>query len=341
MTTATQNQTAVNNQRTEGADRTVSLRFPRTVDQEQRRRLSQIIPHPIDYMDDPAFHEPDAGKKLFARDKHIPRPQTDWYDRILASPSGRAISPSAATPLLTEEQERLLFLQFNYCRFQAEITRQSILPHRVAAGKARRLLDWYDRATDLRERIAEYNVALVLAMAKRFPAGQLDLPEMVSEGNMALLRAIDKFQISRGFKFSTYACRAILKAFGRLGKKDSRYRSLFPVEFEPDYERSDYAEVRAQEEEDTCAREVKRIFQANSPELSDVEQRVIDLRFNMTRPDDDRNLTLAQVGQMIGLTKERVRQIQNKALAKIRQALEDAYLDPPRPNPTPSPTNPD
>ncbi len=330
MTTATPNQAIGHRQEMEATEQPVRLRFHRDLTERERERLAELIPEPIDYMDDPSFHEPAAEKKLFAREREVPRPQTDWYDRILASAGTRGINPAATTPLLTEEQERTLFLQFNYCRYQAETIRETILPHRVALGKARKLLAWHDRAMDLRERIAEYNVALVLAMAKRFPAGQIDLPEMVSEGNMALLRAIDKFHIARGFKFSTYACRAILKAFGRMGRKDTRYRSLFPVEFEPDYERSDYADVRAREEEEACADEVKRIFHDNDSELSDIEQQVIDLRFNMTRPDDNRHLTLAQVGQMIGLTKERVRQIQNKALVKIRQALEEAYLDPPR-----------
>ena len=45
--------------------------------------------------------------------------------------------------------------------------------------------------------------------------GDVDFAEVVSEGNMALIRAVDKFNVERGFKFSTYACRAILKAFSR------------------------------------------------------------------------------------------------------------------------------
>ena len=51
-----------------------------------------------------------------------------------------------------------------------------------------------------------------------------EFAEIVSEGNMALMRAVDKFSVDRGFKFSTYACRAILKAFSRTAMKSSRHR---------------------------------------------------------------------------------------------------------------------
>ncbi|MCC5829344.1 MAG: sigma-70 family RNA polymerase sigma factor [Phycisphaeraceae bacterium] len=294
----------------------------------RRRLFDKLLAGPIDFMDDPEFHKPDARRR-FGGDAPVDRPSTAWYHQILsaAAPSVRALSAGMATPLLTEAEEKQAFLQFNYCRFRAEWVRQEIEGKRLTQRRMDELLMWAERAGEFRELIAEYNIALVLAMAKRFPLAQVDLPEMVSEGNMALLRAIEKFNIGRGFKFSTYACRAILKAFGRLGRKDSRHRSLFPVEFEPDLERSDHNEVLARDEETACAEEVRRIVDNNISNLTEIEQQIIDLRFNMSGKHEEQKLTLAQVGTMIGLTKERVRQIQNKALLKIRQTLEATYLD--------------
>jgi DNA-directed RNA polymerase specialized sigma subunit len=60
-------------------------------------------------------------------------------------------------------------------------------------------------------------------MAKRTRLGDVDFAEIVSEGNMALMRAVDKFNVDKGFKFSTYACRAILKAT-RPGSRSSSSR---------------------------------------------------------------------------------------------------------------------
>jgi RNA polymerase primary sigma factor len=165
----------------------------------------------------------------------------------------------------------------------------------------------------------------VLAMAKRTRLGDVDFAEIVSEGNMALLRAVDKFNIDRGFKFSTYACRAILKAFSRTAMKHGRHRMRFPVEFEPDLEKSDWSDKRRDEVEDDCIDELKQIVDRNLAELTNVEQTVIRRRFNWEQKEET-PLTLEEVGKIIGVTKERVRQIQNKALVKIRAVMEDGVL---------------
>jgi RNA polymerase sigma factor (sigma-70 family) len=127
---------------------------------------------------------------------------------------------------------------------------------------------------------------LVLAMAKRTRLGDVDFAEIVSEGNMALLRAVDKFSIDRGFKFSTYACRAILKAFSRTALKSSRHRLRFPVEFEPDLEKSDWQDRRRDQVEDDCLDELKAIVDRNLADLSSVEQTVIRRRFNWQQAEE-------------------------------------------------------
>jgi RNA polymerase sigma factor (sigma-70 family) len=166
-------------------------------------------------------------------------------------------------------------------------------------------------------------------MAKRTKLSNVDFNEMVSEGNMALLRSVEKFDCSRGYKFSTYSCRAILKSFSRVAMRASRYRGTFPMEFDPAMERSDYAESQRDSIEQDCVDELKDIILQNLAGLSDVETTVIAERFALGKPagaDAPLPKTLEQVGMIIGVTKERVRQIQNNALRKIRVALEDRYL---------------
>src|SRR5688572_33039112 len=162
-------------------------------------------------------------------------------------------------------------------------------------------------------------------MAKRTRLGDVDFAEIVSEGNMALIRAVDKFNVDRGFKFSTYACRAILKAFSRTAMKSSRHKMRFPVEFEPDMEKSDWSDRKRDMVEEDCIDELKQIVDRNLADLSNVEETVIRRRFNLQQQDDS-PMTLEEVGSVIGVTKERVRQIQNKALAKIRMVMEDGVL---------------
>lgn len=76
----------------------------------------------------------------------------------------------------------------------------------------------------LRGQIVAANLALVLAMARRMRHSVLDYGEMIGEGHVALMRTVDRFDVSRGFKFSTYACQSILKAISRAAVRDSRYR---------------------------------------------------------------------------------------------------------------------
>jgi RNA polymerase primary sigma factor len=90
-------------------------------------------------------------------------------------------------------------------------------------------------------------------------------------------------------------------------------------------EKSDWQDRRRDAVEEDCIDELKAIVDRNLAELSQVEETVIRRRFNW-KQEDESPLTLEEVGQIIGVTKERVRQIQNKALAKIRTVMEDGVL---------------
>src|SRR4029077_13883578 len=129
----------------------------------------------------------------------------------------------------------------------------------------------------------------------------------------------------RGFKLRALPCRAILKAFSRTALKASRHRTRFPVEFEPDMEKSDWTDRKRDIVEEDCIDELKQIVDRNLADLSKVEETVIKRRFNWQQQEES-PLTLEEVGKIIGVTKERVRQIQNKALAKIRSVMEVGVL---------------
>lgn len=301
---------------------------------QAQRDLRRLLAEPVDFMDHPDFHLDGAEAAIFDARTQIPRARTAWYSQVaiegVASQADPAVKPENL-PLLNARQERVLFLRYNYCRFRAEQLRAELAGRtlsRIPARKAEELLQWRQRSRELREQLAEYNLALVLAMAQRVHAAHVEFHDLISEGNLALLRAIDKFDVGRGFKFSTYACRAMIKAFGRLGIKMTRYRNRFPVEFDPQLERSNHSEEKAQAHEQDCAEQVRTIFDRNLASLTPVEREVIGHRFAIGDFSREQPLTLEQVGHMVGLTKERVRQIQKAALGKLRDALERTLLSP-------------
>jgi len=291
---------------------------------------SLLMQDEYDFMDDERFYQKDAYRKLFDEAIDIPVPNTDWYHPLMNSANVEA-ARNQQSLVLTAKQEQALFLQFNYCRYRAAQLREQIDSFKVTEDEGRELLDWHGRAMQLRDQIAHTNLPLVLAMAKRFRGSDLDYADLISEGNAALLRAIDKFNASKGYKLSTYACRAILKSFSRLGVKLNRYRQLFPTTYEPKMERSDFAERRHEEAREDAIDELRRIIRENRADLTDVERTVIEHRFQIDKDsgkgkDSSRKLTLEQVGRLIGVTKERVRQIQAKAYKKLRKRLEADFL---------------
>jgi len=289
----------------------------------QRDLVLEAVTVNLDYVKSDYFKKPSAQRELFEEGEAIQAASTSWYHPMV---DDELIAQSAPTSsLLTTAQEKQVFLRYNFARLKAQA---AVKKFRASPGKqsARDVAAWYKRVRDTREIITQANLALVLAMAKRTRMGDVDFGELVSEGNMALLRAVEKFDIGRGFKFSTYACRAILKAFSRIAMKNSRYRQAFPTEFDPTMEKSNYTESRRQDVEQDAVEELQQIIGENRAQLSDVEKTVIQARFAINRGQDAPAMTLEEVGRVIGVTKERVRQIQNKALEKLRATIENEVL---------------
>jgi RNA polymerase primary sigma factor len=296
---------------------------PAPIPRSTRELVTRLLEENYSYMDSSAFRRKKVEQELFTEDAERELPLTGWYQptRDDVADLGYGSPPQ----LMKGPEERLMFLRFNYCKKRLLVLQKEIRAEGLTLDRAKAFLDWHRKFEHFREYLVRTNLALVLAMAKRTRLGDVDFAEVVSEGNMALLRAVDKFSADRGFKFSTYACRAILKAFSRTAMKASKHRTRFPMEFEPEMEQSDWADRRRDQIEDDCIDELKAIVDRNLADLSSVEQTVIRRRFNWQQ-NEESPLTLEEVGKIIGVTKERVRQIQNKALAKIRTVMEDGVL---------------
>lgn len=274
----------------------------------------------VDFVDNDAFYESDAEDKFFGN-KAVQIDEPVWeclVDDIRDIPVTRNRKST-----FTGREEEQMFLRYNYARMRMKELLQKQLK-RNSMARAKQIVKWQNRVNETRSAITASNMGLVMAMAKRTKIPYVDFPELISEGNMALLRSIDKFDVSRGFKFSTYACRAILKSYNRLATKTGRYRQHFPVEFDPSLERSDYDVMKHEFKRQDSLDSIKEIISYNLADLSDTEKTVVVERFALDSGGKGR--TLAQVGEKVGLTNERVRQIQLAALSKIRNALDKHFL---------------
>ena len=287
------------------------------------RLLKRVLSDSAEYVWNEMLERPEAEGLL-------KRPLYVWEDVPRTSDdSGVYGLEEPAEAIGRLDREPFLFLRLNYCRWHIVRILRSHAGRRLDAEGGRELLRWERLTAETRGEMVRENIPLVLAMAKRTRITGVDLTDLISEGNLALMRAVNKFDCARGYKFSTYACRAILKSFSRVATRMARHRGHFPIEFDPTLERSTFIEQTRSRKEGECVHELKTILDENTARLSDVEQTVILARFALDGPGDDagvRAKTLEQVGEMIGVTKERVRQIQNKALGKLRTALEQTAL---------------
>jgi RNA polymerase sigma factor (sigma-70 family) len=243
--------------------------------------------------------------------------------------------PDGTPPdVLTAAEERTLFLRFNFCRTQMMRVVQRYAGRALDERGARMLLSWHHLAQEARAEIVSRNTSLVLAMARRTRVTNVEMDELVSEGNLALVRCVDKFDVARGFKFSTYVCRAVLACFSRLALGRTRARALCPVPYDPAYDRSDFLERKRTYAELACLDELKQLLFQDETVLSSVERAVLVARFNLSATPSSsadpppKKRTLDDVGALLGVSKERIRQIQNAALRKLRESLQQHIDDP-------------
>ncbi len=291
----------------------------RRLSANEAQRLRLRLAEPLECLHTDAFSRPGAEERFAPAIGTVasrrPRPV-----------SSRLATRSGKPPALSRNEEIELFQRFNYCRYRMMKILRAHAGKRLTATAMRELLEWDQAALDVRDEIVQANLGLVPAMVERSRLTGVDFAELISEGQLALLRSVGKFDCSRGFKFSTYACRAILTSISRAVALMARHRARFPTEYDPDLQRGDLVEARREEIEASCLQDLRGILAENSADLTVTEQRILSERFGMkgSRRKGARDpKTLRQVAEVFGVTKERVRQIQNKALAKLRNVLDE------------------
>jgi len=181
------------------------------------------------------------------------------------------------------------------------------------------LVTLYDGLCDL---LYQGNLGLVYDMRGRTHIGRLDPSDVESDGCLALLRAVRTFNPWLGFRFSTYACRSIQRAFHLLGRRRQQQSRLMheKIRLTQNEEHPEVDATAVPSSDGPGIERLRRILVDNEADLTAAERLVITQRFLVD--EGRRPATLNTVGTMLKLSKERVRQIQVSALDKLRHELE-------------------
>ncbi len=240
---------------------------------------------------------------------------------------GRIIDSSIEEPKKGRRpfaDELILFKQMHCCGYLMSKMWDRL--ENLSPDEQKQYLELYKQYTSIRDQLVNDNMGLVFDLLSRNRFTNVEFEELRSEGLMALLRALDTYNPWSGYRFSTYACNSILRAFSRVAVMQSKRRQLWMNSFEPELEPAIRKEPEPDRSLDIYSERLVLALQDKRTDLSETERFVLDQRFPLEQ--NRHKATLKSVGAKMKISKERVRQIQKSALVKLHDALiNDPVLD--------------
>ena len=285
-------------------------------------RAKRILETKLEFIANETFDDPKAKTAIMAP---FPEPADGKPPRRPKAPKG--LPPYLASlyevPLLDREQEAHLFRRMNYLKSRAVKLREKLDPAKAKTTELDKIEALQEQALAVKNQIIRANLRLVVSIAKRHVGPTNNFFELVSDGNMSLIRAVEKFDYARGNKFSTYASWAIMKNFARTIPEENYRRDRFVTGHEEMFEAA--ADNRIDEHEyESALKRMREAIGTMLDRLDDREKLIITSRFGLGGAAER---TLEQLGRELGITKERVRQIESRGVDKLRRIAGEQELD--------------
>jgi RNA polymerase sigma factor (sigma-70 family) len=278
-------------------------------------RAERLIREPVQYIYNAEFDDPAKAEMMLG-----PMPnEADFFNKVSSMRPPKDVEPHMAylyeRPLLSREQEAHLFRKMNYLKHLLHKLQERLGDRPARVQDLQRVEELQTQIHQVRDLLIECNQRLVHSLAtKHLNPGQ-NLDELKSDANISIMRAVEKFDYGRGFKFSTYATWAIMKNFARSIPDENTRKSRYMTGTDELFDTK--ADVRTDEQEIVAAAEqardrVNRLLEYLDPRTREV----IRMRTGL---DGSEEMTLEQIGQHFGITKERVRQINVRGMKQLRE----------------------
>jgi len=276
-----------------------------------KRRARGLLSRKIDFVDSSEFFQTDAEEKILGSD----------CDLLSKRKSG-----TQRSVLLNRDQEIELFRRYNYLKYLVCLWRSKLSRTRILGSRIQQIEDYLKQAEEIKNVIIEANLRLVVSIANKHVDTGANISDLVSEGNLSLMRAVEKFDYTRGYRFSTYASWAIAKDFARtIPVETSRLDKATAVDMsniQKDLRTAHLADMTAVED---AHRSLDEVIENN---LTQREQYIVRSHFGLgERVIKKKHKSLKEIGRTLSLSKERVRQLELIALQKLRHNLSDEEFD--------------
>jgi RNA polymerase sigma factor (sigma-70 family) len=271
----------------------------------KQRRVQALLAKKIEFIQSDEFARPDAEARILGG-------LTEYLKGL------------KEVAVLSRQQEQELFRGYNYLKYHAVIIREQIKTGSIPGGRLDEIERYLAEAEAVKRTIIEANLRLVVSIAGKHTITGANLADLVSGGNVSLMQAVEKFDYTKGFRFSTYASWAISKDFAHRipGQRIRMDRAApSPGEFEQEAKSAptDAAAV------ERARHDLIHLIRNN---LDEREQFIIINHFGLEGTLVKKNKkTLKQIGDDLALSKERIRQIELVGLQKLRQSLSPEQFD--------------
>lgn len=234
------------------------------------------------------------------------------------------VARMCSVPLLSHDDEIHLFRKMNYYRYLAATRRDRVHFDRpVPLSQVKEIENLLEKADAVRNEILRANLRLVISIAKQYVNASNTFEELVSEGNLTLIRAAEKYNFALGNRFSTYATRAIRNNLFHYVSDKHRYRGRFQVAEEKSLQGAADTRANVRVRESSSAN-IRQTIRALVGSLDAQTRHIVEARFGLAGEEPR---TLKSIASETGVSRERVRQIEARALRALRMLASERHVN--------------
>ncbi|MHB8973367.1 MAG: sigma-70 family RNA polymerase sigma factor [Pirellulaceae bacterium] len=286
-----------------------------------REHVIRLLRTEIEFISNKSFRSID---RVFEREVMEQRFEADVSAAVLPHNLPGHLARLCEAGVLTREQEQDLFRRMNYLKCRANMLRSRLNPHVPDEEILTKVERFLAVAQVIRDQIIRANMRLAISVVKKFVTPQNSFDDMLSDGIYSLMQAVDKFDFDRGFRFSTYAYRAIARNAYRAIIKRQKESTRFGTEM--DESNLDAGSTLSESAMDvrTWTR-LRGLLSQIMDRLDRREQLIIRCRYALGAHRKVK--TFQAIADRLGVSKERVRQLEQRAMVKLRAMAADLQLE--------------